>query len=127
MRAKYLVIEPSGGLRWEEFDSAHWFPRLYEVIGCVCVEQVHTVFPGICILIDESGRIKDPPQQHNELASRLYAGWLWGSDDIVGSAVVVALRPVGPLMELDWGPLDPPELARLSLYLGVPFPDSEVC
>lgn len=126
MKAKYLVIYPSGELRWEEFDSDHWFHRLYEVIGCYCVEQVRTVFPGIAILIDESGRVKDHPQEHNEIASRLYAGYLFGMDDIVGPAVVVALRPVAPLMELDWGPLDPPELARLSLYLGVSVPDPEV-
>ena len=126
MADKYLVISPSGGLRWEEFERDHWFPRMYEVIGCDCVEQVRTVIPGICIVIDESGKIKCPVQPHNELASRLYYGYHVGLDNIVGPAVVVALRPFGPYQELDWFPLDPAELARLSLHLGVAIPDQEV-
>lgn len=120
---KYLVISPSGELRWEEFERDHWFPQLYEVIGCNCVEMVHTIIPGICIIIDESGKIKYPSQPHNELASRLYLGYLQGYGDIVGPAVVCALRPTGPYHELDLFPLSDAELAKLSLYLGVSFPD----
>lgn len=121
---KYLVIFPSGELRWVELSSGRRrLDQMDEIIGCDCVEQVRTVIPGICIVIDESGKIKSPPQPHNELASRLYYGYHVGADNIVGPAVVCALRPTGPYQELDWFPLDPAELARLSLYLGVKIPD----
>lgn len=124
MADKYLVISTSGDLRWVELSSGpRRLDQMHEVIGCSCVEQVRTVIPGICIVIDESGKIKTPPQPHNELASRLYYGFLVGADNIVGPAVVCALRPTGPYHELDWFPLDPAELAKLSLYLGVQIPD----
>ena len=120
---KYLVIYPSGELRWVALSSnLRRLDQLHELIGCSCVEQVHTVIPGICIVIDESGKLKSPPQLHNELASRLYYGYHIGCDNIVGPAVVMALRPTGPYHELDWFPLDPSELAKLSLCLGVQIP-----
>lgn len=119
---KYLVIYPSGELRWVELRSNLRLDQLHEIIGCSCVEQVRTVLPGICIVIDESGKIKSPPQLHYELASRLYYGYFIGCDNIVGPAVVMALRPTGPLQELDWFPLNDSELAKLSLYLGVKIP-----
>lgn len=121
---KYLVIYPSGELRWVELSSGrHRLDQMHDIIGCSCVEQVRTMIPGICIVIDESGKIKMPPQPHNELASRLYYGYKVGMANIVGPAVVCALRPTGPYQELDWFPLDPSELAKLSLCLGVKLPD----
>lgn len=131
MAEKYLKIDPSGDISWVSIDRVPYtwtdgegvdLKQIYREIGCDCIEQVRTVIPGIVLLVDESGKIKDPPQRHNEIASRLYAGWLCGADDIVGPAIVCALRPTGPLHELDLFPLNLVELAKLSLSLGVELP-----
>lgn len=121
---KFLMILPSGELRWVELSSGRRrLDELHQLIGCDCVEQVFTVIPGICIVIDGDGKVKYPPQPHNELASRLYYGYHVGAYNIVGPAVVFALRRTGPYQELDWFPLEPRELAQLSLCLGVKLPD----
>lgn len=135
MMEMYLKIDPSGELSWIELErcarhddiycgaEALSIFDLYSVIGCSCVEPVRTVLPNIVIMVDESGRIKSPPKPHNELASRLYAGWLLGRDNIVGTAVVFALRPTEPIGELDLFPLTPAEESLLSLSLGAVLPD----
>lgn len=132
MTEKYLRIDPSGEITWIQLDRVlHKYcdgdgpdlDQIHASIGCSCMEQVRTVIPGIVLLIDESGKIKDPPQRHNEIASRLYYGFLIGKDDIVGPVIVAALRPTEPYGELDLFPLNDVELAKLSLCLGVELPD----
>ena len=131
---KYLRIDPSCEISWVDIDRVPYswcdaegisLSQVYNLIGCSCVEQVRTVLPGIVLLVDESGRIKKPPQRHNELASRLYRGWLLGMDNIVGPAIVCSLEPTEPLGELDLFPLSSAQLAKLSLCLGVKLPDIE--
>ena len=132
MTEKYLRIDPSGEITLIQLDRVlHKYcdgdgpdlDQIHAAIGCSCMEQVRTVIPGIVLLIDESGKIKDPPQRHNEIASRLYYGFLIGKDDIVGPVIVAALRPTEPYGELDLFPLNDVELAKLSLCLGVELPD----
>lgn len=132
MTEKYLRIDPSSDISWVEIDRVPYefdpsiegmsLDQIYQHIGCSCMEQVRTVIPGVVLLVDESGRVKSPPQRHNEIASRLYYGWLVGMDDIVGPALVCSLRPTEPLGELDLFPLNQVELAKLSLCLGVQLP-----
>lgn len=136
MIEKYLLFSTSGDISWIDLDRAPnygpvyqgdpalSFDQIYAAIGCDCVEQVRTVLPGIVLVIDESGKIKDPPQRHNELASRLYYGYQVGMDDICGPAILMALRRSGPYGEEDWHPLDAADLARLSLFLGVKLPET---
>ena len=135
MIEKHLLFSPSGEISWIDLerkpnygpvyqgDPALDFDQIYSVIGCSCVEQVRTVLPNIVLVIDESGKLKDPPQPHNELASRLYYGYHVGMDDICGPAIVMALRRSGPYGEEDWFPLDSADLAKLTLFLGVLLPD----
>lgn len=130
----YLKIDPDGTLSWiplcrkRRFDSVYNGDEgldvrdLYPVIGCGCVEQVYTLIRGIVILVDESGKVKYPPQKVNPLASRLYAGALHG-DMIHGPAVVFAMRPTPPIGEHDLFPLNKNELNLLSCCLGVPIPE----
>lgn len=133
MAERYLRIDPSGELSWVLIDRVPYkfdpsieglsLDQIYAAIGCSCMEQVRTIIPGIVILIDESGKLKSPPQPHNELASRLYAGWHYGLDDIVGPALVCAMRPTPPIGEHDLFPLQHRELLQLSLVLGVHLPE----
>lgn len=133
MTESYLRIDPSGEISWIQLDRVpHEYvdgdgpdlDQIHAAIGCDCIEQVRTVFERIVLLVDESGRVKCPPQRHNEIASRLYYGFFIGKDDIVGPAIVAAIRPTGRLCEYDLFPLNKAELAILSLYLGVEFPDT---
>lgn len=133
MAERYLRIDPSGEISWISIDRLPYISdpsngylslnQLYAAIGCSCIEQVLTIIPGIVILIDESGKMKTPPQAHNELASRLYAGYLYGLDNIVGPALVCAMRPTPPIGEYDLFPLYPRELQQLSAVLGVHLPE----
>lgn len=129
---KHLMIYPSGDLCWVEVERKpyEWIEgegldqsRLHELIGCNFLEQVRTVLPNIVLVIDESGKLKSPPQAHNELASRLYLGYINGVEDIVGPALICSLRPCEPYGEYDWSELSPADIARLSLFLGVVIPD----
>lgn len=125
---KHLLIHPSGQMEWVELhrerrydviycgDYAYDLHEIYRVLGIEFFEQVSLKLPGIVILIDEIGKVRTPPQEHNELASRLYGGYQFG-DDIVGPALF--FRRVGP----DIAPLLPSDEARLSLFLGVKLPE----
>ena len=132
MTESHLMIYPSGELRWVQIERKPYKfidgegldqDRIHQLIGCDCLEQVRTVLANIVLVVDESGRIKDPPQQHNMFASRLYYGYLAGMDDIVGPALVCSLRPTESYGEMDWGPLSKSDLLRLSLALGLNIPD----
>ena len=130
----YLKIDPDGTLSWiplcrkRRFNAVYNGAEgldvsdLYPVIGCSCVEQVYTRIRGVVILVDESGKIKRPPQPVNPLASKLYFGAPYG-DMIHGPAVVFAMRPTPPIGEHDLFPLNMHELNLLSVCLGVPIPE----
>lgn len=128
MNVKHLVIYPSGDLKWIELDMkrryddiycGYWaydLDQIYRIIGCDCVEQVSSTIPDVVFLVDESGKIKNPPQHYNRLASKLYGGTRFG-DPIVGPAIFFSregsnIRPLLPLDE-----------ARLSFILGVSLPE----
>lgn len=114
-KEKYMVIDPSGEIRWIEIDRLNLLEEFYEAIDCDCLENVRTIIPDVCLIVDESGRIKDPPKPHNDLASQLYLGWILGHDDIVGPAIVAAIHLVDG--ESDWVPLNDIELFKVQNYL----------
>ena len=115
---KHLLLHPSGKMEWVELHRERRFDDIYcgdyaydtfeicSFISCDWFEQVSLRIPGIVILIDEVGKVIDPPKAHNELASRLYGGYEFG-DDIVGSALF--FKQIGPNIY----PLDRVDEARL--------------
>lgn len=125
---KHLLIHPSGKMEWIELhrvrryddiyfgDYAYDLNEIYRAIDAKFFELVSLRIPGIVILIDEVGKVIDPPKAHNEFVSRLYGGYEFG-DDIVGSALF--FKQIGPNIY----PLEPVDEARLSLFLGVALPD----
>lgn len=125
---KHLLIHPSGDMEWVELHRVRRYDDIYcgdyaYDLGEICrainadfFEHVSLRIPGIAILIDEVGKVFDPPKAHNELASRLYGGYEFG-DDIVGSALF--FKQIGPNI----APLEPSDEARLSLFLGVKLPE----
>ena len=111
---RYLVIEPSGELRWIHTEREQLLQTFYAAIGCDCIETVGTVVPNIYMIVDESGKIKTPPQEHNERASRLYAGYMnWSrANNIAGPAILASIGIVNG--EPDIVPLNELALRRLT-------------
>lgn len=114
-KEKYMVIHPDGRVEWMETEHEKLLDACYKVIGCNYVETVCTIYPDICLIVDELGKIKHPPQPHNHLASTFYAGWCFGDDDIVGPAVVAAIHLVDG--ESDWVPLNDFELEVVQSHI----------
>lgn len=127
MKVKHLLIEPSGNMSWVELDRERKYDDIYEgeygydldqiddLLGTDLFENVYSTLPGVVFLVDESGKFKDPPKQHNELASRLYGGYRHG-DNIVGNALFFRIEGANIV------PLTLADEARISLCLGVPLP-----
>ena len=109
---KYLVIEPGGWIREIETEREQLLKTFQAAIGCDCVESVKTMVPDVYMIVDESGKVKTPPQRHNERASRLYRGYMIGNENIAGQAILVAVHLVNG--EPDWVPLNALELRRLT-------------
>lgn len=84
-----VVSESAGAL-----DRLHSW---YDSLECVCLQHVQTIIPGLYLLIDDNGKIVDPPKPINTPASLLYPGYPFG-DCIVGHAILagVGLRDGEP-------------------------------
>lgn len=118
---KYLRLDPSGELSWITIDRYHFLEGLHKAIGCQWVENVRLP-GGICAIVDEVGKIKDPPQPVNPLASKLYPGTAYG-DPLVGPVVFARIDLVDG--ESDWCPLLPAQVCMLQSVLGIEIPDEE--
>lgn len=91
----------------------------YDALDCTCVEHVQTIFPDLHLLVDESGKMKDPQKPLNTKASRLYPGTFYG-DPIVGHAILCSLGYRNG--EPDILPPHPDTLRRLSRFTGWKIP-----
>lgn len=118
MSEKYHVLHPDGRIVLEEIPRDQMLDRMHEIIDCDMIERVVTCIPDLYLVIDEEGKIKNLPQEHNEYASLLYVGYWLGSDDIVGPAILCSEQLVGPYNEPDFAPLEPEVLAKLRLFFG---------
>ena len=120
-KEKYLVIYPNNTVSWCEIERSDMLHEFYKIIGCDSLENVRSILPDICLIVDECGKIKDPPQLVNEVASCFYAGSIMGNDLIVGPAIFCSIGLVDG--ESDWIPLSDRQLDVLRL-LGLPIPEA---
>lgn len=125
MIEKYHVLYPDGRITLEEIPRDQMLDRMHEIIGCDMIERVVSWMPNVYLVIDESGRIKDPPQEHNRYASLLYMGWHIAMVDILGPAILCSEALMGPYHEPDFFPLEDAALAKLRIFFGdqVVWPD----
>lgn len=134
MIERYLTIYHSGKICWSNVERKPCFDDVYngaealnmddvrKIIGCDWLEMVHTNIPGIVMMIDDCGKIRNDPKPHNELASQFYGGYVpLPIDDIVGTAVFFALNPTEPLGEMDLFPLSPFQLQLVAAKLDMPL------
>lgn len=115
---KYLVLYPDGDMRWIHCQREDMCKCFRESIGCDTLENV-TLPYGFCCVVDESGKMKDPPQPFNELASRFYPGTPYG-DPLVGPVVFCRIGLIDG--EHDWVPLTAMDLAIIELITGKQVP-----
>lgn len=117
---RYLVIDPSGELRWIRTSRDNMVRDFHKAIDCNWLENVYTELPGIVIIVDEVGKVKQNPQRYNPIASRLYAGREFG-DFIHGPAVVASMGYVDG--ESDWIPCSDAQLQCVAQYLQIELPE----
>lgn len=116
----YLVLDPDGHLHWIQVpDRRQLVASFRKAIGTEWLEHVSLPY-GLSCVVDEVGRIKDPPQPFNPLASRFYPGTPFG-DPLVGPVVFCRVDLVDG--EYDWTTLRDEDLARISLITGKPIPE----
>lgn len=120
-KEKYLRLDPIGEVSWVTIDREHLLEDLRDAIGCEWLEGVYLPY-GVCVIVDEVGKIKDPPQPINWLASRLYPGTAFG-DPLVGPVVFARIDVVDG--ESDWCPLLPAQISLLQHSLGIEIPNPE--
>lgn len=119
----YLVLEPSGELRWIEVSDRRFLAAEFrKAIGCDWLEHVYLPYGFGCV-VDECGKIKLQPQSFNPLASRFSPGTNFG-DPLVGPVVFVRIGLVDG--ESDWVPLEEEDLRKISLMIGKEIPDEYV-
>lgn len=120
MNDLYPVIYPDGSIKWIRTDRKHMAADFLKAIGCNWLENVYTLIPGIVIIVDEVGKVKQVPQRFNPLASILYGGAQYG-DFIHGPAVVasIGLTPEG----MDWIPLNGAQIHLLQNWLQIELPE----
>ena len=128
MAERYMVLETTGEIRWIETERESMIKAFTEAIGCEWLENVRTIIPDICMIVDEEGKVKAQPQELNASATYLHWGGLdpiknmkevitnllTGKDFIVGPVVFAAIHLVDG--EPDWVPLNELELQRLKEY-----------
>ncbi len=85
--AKYLFIPVIGEIKVLELAEPININEIYGLIGCDFFETVRIIFTDIIMMLDESGKIKDPPKPVNPRASMLYSGLQYG-DYIVGDVLI---------------------------------------
>lgn len=115
-KEKYWVLDPDGSARQIEIDRLQMLEEFHKAIGCNMLENVRTIIPDVCLIVDECGKINNPPQLHNPVASPLYLGFLIGADDIAGPAILAAIHLVDG--EPDWVPLSDYELSKVIARIG---------
>ena len=120
---KYPVIHPDGQIRIGYLpDGLTTHERLhawYECLCCSTVEVVHTIIPGLCLLVDECGKCYDESLPINIPASLLYAGTQYG-DPIVGYAILCSIGDRDG--EPDIVPPSAFHLAAFTAYTGYEIP-----
>ena len=120
LKDKYPVIYPDGSVMWIHTNRNRMSEDFRKAIRCNWLENVYTVLPGIVIIVDEVGKVRQDPQIFNPVASRLYGGAPYG-DFIHGPAVVASIGLTDEGM--DWIPLQQSQLQRLQNWLHIKLPE----
>ena len=76
---KYEVVELP--------DDDTFNDEVYKLLDCSCWEGVPGMF-GTYLMVDECGKLKNPPKKENLLANSLYPGFLFSNDVLVGNVLV---------------------------------------
>lgn len=117
---KYLVVYPSGVCQWVFINRKDLIPKLHELIGCSCIDYVHSSISGVVFWVDDLGKMSFHRLPINVLASKFYVGTQYG-DPIVGTVVIGSelVDPESKYGEHDFFPLTKVGAYVLGRTLGI--------
>lgn len=121
MKDGFLKIQVNGCMECLNIDRDKFSDSIHRLIDCDIWEGVPVHVPGIgsfYMMLDENGKIKNPPKKVNALATLLYNNSL---DYIVGDVIIGELKYVPSdepdiPEELDVCPIDADKLSHLFNY-----------
>ena len=88
MLERYIYITCDGEISVVEFEHSELLKKCHELCNCEYIETVYLPHYGdLLMIVDDSGKITDPPKRVNPVASMLYPGTLHG-DYIVGDVLL---------------------------------------
>ena len=83
---RLLFVPVLGPIKVVDVSENALLDKAYELLDCYCVENVYICGNRYIMLVDESGKLCDPPKRINLRVSPLYGGY--PDDLIVGSALI---------------------------------------
>lgn len=90
MKEKYIKITTTNKVDVLEIDSDELLKGFYSAIDCSSVALISVrIFPHkppYLLVVDEEGKVKDPPKQPNEVATMLFKGAVIVGDVIIGKS-----------------------------------------
>lgn len=89
--------------------------EVYKLLGCSCWEGVPGLF-GTYLMVDESGKIKNPPKEVNSLANCI-TNLFFNSNDLLVGNVLVSTIGMNELGESDLVSLSEFKIKHLLVWL----------
>ena len=83
---RLLYIPVVGPIKEVDVPDNALLNKAYELLDCSCIECVYILQHKYVMIIDESGKIKDPPKAVNHRASPFYCGFPY--DLICGDVLI---------------------------------------
>ena len=88
MLERYILITCDGEISVVEFMHEELLRKCHELLNCTMIEPVYLRNYGdLLMIVDDAGKITDPPKRVNPVASMLYPGVVNG-DVIVGDVLL---------------------------------------
>ena len=76
MKERYMVLGTDEEIRWIETEHENRIQAFKEAISCEWLENVRTIIPDVCMIVDEMGKVKANPQTpQSALCPRSFPIW----------------------------------------------------
>lgn len=110
---KFVLIKTTGEIGIVDIDYDNFLDECYKLLDCTCIE-IARCEDNYRFIIDESGKIKDPPKELNVKASMIYPAVPF--DCLVGDVLVGKLDSNDPS---EFASLDEDDIIHLQWLLDV--------
>ena len=72
----YFKIDTYGRVSKVQIERENMLREFYNALDCDSLENVRTMIPDVCLVVDECSKIRCPPRAYNDVASCFYRGAL---------------------------------------------------